>query len=258
MISIKPTDTEFVTIEHQEWELGWRIWLPECIFAGTRAIKPVSRIQPNWIQHAENHWSYTYELNTENKFDEGEIDDFSWKAEIQSENDDVHLNLELTNASNELLSLVVCDGGCLQAMNEEFADESDHLRSYILKDNEAVCLDRVHRCKSIRSIYHSETCPSGVCGFPPNREDPGFFGYSDFHTQSPVIIGSTSQDQNKAIAIGYEQSHAATQNGDNHHCLHSRPFFGDMDVNQSVSRKGIICFGDNIQQLLQRAFAVVC
>ena len=260
MITIQPTETEFVHIKHEDWGLAWRIWLPECIYAGGQEIKPVSRIHPDWVRHGENHWSYEYDINEETEFRQhgkGSVDHFRWRAEIQVEQADVHLKLELTNTSGSMLPLVVCDGGCLQAMNDEFADECDFNRAFIFSGNEAVRLNQVHRGKSIRSIYHSETCPQGICGFPVNSEDPGFFGYSDFRTQSPVIIGSTSLDQQKAIAIGYANSHAATQNGDGHHCLHSRPFFGDLEPLKTVSRTGIICFGDKIQDCMQRVHDVV-
>ncbi len=60
----------------------------------------------------------------------------------------------------------------------------------------------------------------------------------------------TSQDGSRAVAFGYENSRAASQNADNHHCLHSHPFFGDIGPGETVTRQGLILFGDNAERLL--------
>jgi hypothetical protein len=65
----------------------------------------------------------------------------------------------------------------------------------------------------------------------------------------PAIIGAVSRDGGKAVVMGYAHAARAMQNADGHHCLHSFPFFGTLEPGDSVTRHGLILFGEDIEAL---------
>ncbi len=79
-----------------------------------------------------------------------------------------------------------------------------------------------------------------------------FWGRSTVAIDCPAIVGAVSHDGSKAVAIGYQYATSASQNADGHHCLHSRPHFGDIVPEQSVTRGGLILFGEEFAGLAER------
>jgi hypothetical protein len=67
----------------------------------------------------------------------------------------------------------------------------------------------------------------------------------------PAIVGAVSQDGSKYVVLGYQGADSASQNADGHHCLHSRPNFGDISPGKSVTRRGFILFGDDLTALFK-------
>jgi len=70
--------------------------------------------------------------------------------------------------------------------------------------------------------------------------------------------GAVSVDGDKALVIGYERSRSGSQNADDHHCLHSRPYFGDIAPGESVTRRGYVVFGDDIDKIAKDLKQRIC
>ena len=88
--------------------------------------------------------------------------------------------------------------------------------------------------------------------YAASRQYEWFWGRSDDLVDVPAVVAMTSHDGSKAIAIGYQDARSASQNADAHHCIHSRPHFGNIAPGASVTRKGYIMFGDDAKKLTAR------
>lgn len=164
------------------------------------------------------------------------------KAEIKAGTDSVELIVSLTNDSEMMVEDVYCDGGCLQAKNDAFAGANEVGRSHVMVDGCMRSMASLHRTVAVRCMYcHKRELYDG--------KDEWFWGRSTTSIDSPAIIGAVSKDATKAIAFGYEHSDSCLANSDEHHCLHSRPWFGNIQPGERISRKGYIQFGTELQEL---------
>jgi hypothetical protein len=84
---------------------------------------------------------------------------------------------------------------------------------------------------------------------PGKEEASTFWGHTSVQPDEPAIIGAVSRDGSKAVVMGYENAARAMQNADAHHCIHSAPFFGTLEPGDSVTRQGLILFGEDIHAL---------
>ena len=253
MISIEPTGIRFVDIHHTDWDLHWAIQLPEGISSARGTSMTWTPIHPEWMQRSDQAWHYDWRT-TQEYIDNlpdymGEsnyVIGLALKAEIEAVENELRLVLTITNESPARLENVICDGGCLQARNEQFTDDDEVGRSRVMMGCTMVDMATLHRTIPERVTYALDDKTYEEGGL---KDWEWFWGRSSDYVDAPVIVGAVSRDGAKALAIGYENARTGSQNADAHHCLHSRPHFGDIAPGESVTRRGYVVFGDDIEKI---------
>ncbi|MBK1877192.1 hypothetical protein [Pelagicoccus mobilis] len=253
-----------VQICNEDWGLEWQLQFPEVVMSDGRSIMawPLN-CRPDWKPLGSGGWCYHWRASEE-YIEEvrsmGLVDTNGVRqhvhfvrgvtlyAEIVPGDGMVDLTVSLTNETDEDVKSVYCDGGCFQARNEAFIGNDEVMRSFVRTDGKMKSMGLVHRTVAIRSMYcHSEDWYDG--------KDEWFWGRSGVAIDSPAIVGAVSVDRSMALVFGYEQSYSALANSDEHHCLHSRPLFGDLMPGETVTRCGKVIFGSDIVHLGDRLAA---
>ena len=264
MIQVLPTETRFVDIHHLDWDLKWSIQFPEVITSMNGVTMMWQKICPQWTRTGDNTWEYEWQTTPEyikeqlayrqtdpsgNVIRHNFITGLSLRAALSGLEDSVELTLTLTNQSSAVFYDVASDGGCLQAKSSDFIDQDEVRRSYILVNGKPESMGDLHRTLDIRTAYHAE-----LADYEKEwvNRSAWFWGRSNAAIDRPAILGAVSHDRSRAIALGYECATSALQNADGHHCLHSRPHFGDLAPGQTVTRKGGILFGSEFPSLAKR------
>jgi hypothetical protein len=256
-ISLRPTDTEFVDIEHRGWGERWSIQFPEAIESAAGTIRAWPTIRPNWQRESPSAWGYTWRPTTEYiqqvqalnlATPDGKpqyprlISGAELQARISTDDQAVELSLTITNTGDQPLHRVRSDGGCFQARSDGFRDGDEVARSYISSGGRMTSMAGLPRTNSIRCMYLIDPVRT-------KDEFEWFWGRTEAVVDEPAMVGAVSRDGRRAVVLGYEQARDAMQNADNHHCLHSGPQFGELRPGQSVTRRGWILFGDDIHEL---------
>ena len=264
MILVQPAKTRFVDIHHLDWDLKWSIQFPEVITSMNGVTMMWQKICPQWTRTGDNAWAYEWQTTPEyikeqlayrQKDPSGRVIRHNFitglvlRAALSGLEDSVELTLTLTNQSSARFYDVVSDGGCLQAKSSDFLDQDEVKRSCILVNGKPESMGDLHRTIEIRTAYHAD-----LMDYEKEwvNRSAWFWGRSNTAIDRPAILGAVSHDRSKAVALGYECATSALQNADGHHCLHSRPLFGDIAPGQSVTRKGCILFGSEFPALAKR------
>ena len=180
------------------------------------------------------------------------------RAEIACGEHQVDLTVTLRNDGESVFPRVLCEGGCLRSPVESFHDtgkdfagkaRSAVARSHISVGGRMVPLSKLHRTGTICCAYQHD--PQGY-ERQIERNCEGMWGRSHARIDAPAILGMISVDGSKAYVLGYQGSASGLANAGGNHCLHSRPEFGDLAPGQSVTRKGHLLFGDDIQVIAAR------
>ncbi|MCB9217815.1 MAG: hypothetical protein H6616_18290 [Ignavibacteria bacterium] len=222
-------------------------------------------LYPDWKRVTEGSWFYDWQTDEDYLAKQSEYQsqdptgrlkckDFRVGLALRAgiavvEEDAIELTLTLTNQSSEILANVLCDGGCLQARSESFTGQNEVARSYLMMNERMVSMKDLSRTIDVRCTYH---CRPEDYRRAPHDEGLWFWGESSDHPDSPVIVGMVSQRHDRAVVIGYAGSTSGSANADEHHCLHSRPAFGDILPGATIRRHGWILFGSNIEDLANR------
>ena len=254
-VLLQPTETRFGEIEHCGWGCRWVIQLPEAVNSRQGCAMSYPAIRPAWVRRGEGAWEYEWRTTPEyvqgvtaffrSQDPEGERfkTDFAvglaLHVGIEAGDDEARLTLAITNESSETFEDVRSEGGCLQARGEAFTGGEETARSRILVGGQMVSMADLHRTNPVRCQYLSE----------PGNEENWFWGRSSQAVDCPVIVGAISRDDGKAVTLGYENARYGLQNADDHHCLHSCPFFGRISPGQCVTRRGWILFGEDLPAL---------
>lgn len=264
VIRIQPTKTRFVDIHHLDWDLMWSIQFPEVITSMNGVTMMWQKICPRWTRTGDNAWAYEWQTTPEYIEEQlayrqtdpsGKVIRHNFitglvlRAALSGLEDSVELTLTLANYSSAKFYDVASDGGCLQAKSSDFIDQDEVRRSYIVVKGKPENMGDLHRTVDIRTAYHAD-----LRDYEKEwvNRTAWFWGRSNTAIDRPAILGAVSHDRSRAIALGYECATSALQNADGHHCLHSRPHFGDIEPGQSVTRHGCILFGSDFPALAKR------
>lgn len=264
MILLQPTETRFVDIHHMDWNLKWSLQFPEVITSMNGVTMMWQKIHPRWTRTGDNAWAYEWETTPEyikeqlayrqtdpsgNVIRHNFVTGLVLRAALAGLEDSVEMTLTLTNQSSARFYDVASDGGCFQAKSSDFMDHNEVERSRILVKGKPESMGDLHRTVDIRTAYHSD-----LMDYEKEwvNRSAWFWGRSNTAIDTPAILGAVSHDKSRATALGFECATSALQNADGHHCLHSRPHFGDIDPGQSVTRKGYILFGSEFPALAKR------
>lgn len=256
MLAIQPTATRYVTIRHTAWDAAWQLQFPESIGARQAWLMDFQPIYPVWEQLDDGSWHYRWrgdaayvaeQAANQPQSGPAEVKHFLAGAEVAAtltvEGNALLLRLALTNHTGEWLTQVICDGGCFQARSALFAAPDEVRRSYITV-NDALCsLAELPRTQPERCVYHSDQTNYD---FPPDKGGEWFWGRSSAVISAPVIVAMASVDGQRAVAFGYDCARSGAANADDHHCLHARPFFGDLAPGETAIAHGAIVFADSL------------
>jgi len=175
-------------------------------------------------------------------------------TEIVPGHEEVALSITLINHSDFPATQVRVDGGCFQAESPLFKcgerNESEEVsRVFLWEKGRMISLKTLPRSIPERVSYHAN--PSQENASARWKDAEYFWGKTDYSLDAPPgIIGMVSKDKRHAVAISYERSTTVSQNADaEHHCIHSRPSCETLQPQEAMTRKGLILFGSDIQEL---------
>lgn len=259
-ITIEPTKTEHVHIRHTDWNCEWLMQFPEMIVVDDAVAKFYAPLPQKWRQDAEQTWSYTWRPD-EAYFQEYRpkvfrdatghlfyelIGGLTLHASIAGGHEEVALTLTLTNETDQPMRKVLCDGGCFGARSLLFNAPGVIPRSYIWVDGRMVNLTALDRTMENKCSYQAD--PRGY-ERPIERQCEYFWGRSSARIGEPAILGAVSTDGRYAVVIGYQGSRSALANSKGNTCMHSRPEVQEISARQSVTRRGFILFGSDVQAI---------
>lgn len=262
LVTLEPSNTRYVRVRHTVWGIDWAYQFPESIYAPTGWIMDYPGVEPAWRRDDAGGLSYEWETSA------AYVDEIArhaagnpaqaWKqfllgmtvrAELRPIESGLASRLLLSNRGPHYWRAVRCDGGCFQAQDPQFAGDGEVARSFLRVDGAMCSMASLPRTQPIRCTYH---CCAAEYDRTPEKEGEWFWGRSAATPDQPAIVGMVSVDGRRAVALGFQGATAASANADDHHCLHSRPAFGDIAPGQSVERRGFILFGDDIHELAGR------
>ena len=117
----------------------------------------------------------------------------------------------------------------------------------MLTDRGVTPLDRTDRTIPIRTKYFFDR---SWFEEPATHAYEFFWGRSKTRPAAPWIASRASTGGG-AIGIAWEQCIGVRQNSDpSHRCMHSSPYFGDMQPGEAITRHGVILFGDTVEELV--------
>lgn len=255
-ITLTPTQSEFVDIEHRGWGARWSIQFPEAIESAEGTIMAWPRVEPRWRALGPGAWGYTWEPTGEYaesvlaknlKATDGSPQYHTFvparlDTRIAVEDGGVSLKLTLTNTGARAVTKVRSEGGCLQAKSDAFRDGEEVARSHVRVGGAMTSMAKLDRSIPIRCRYVIDATHVA-------RQFEWFWGRTQTMVDGPAVVGAVSRDGSNAIALGYAHAAEAMQNADDHHCLHSGPYFGTLAPGESVTRRGWILFGEDIHAL---------
>lgn len=230
--------------------MDWAIQFPEAITSARGFSMSWEPIHPEWEPRGDGAWGYDWRTTDEyvrgfRTPDYHFVLGLALRADIVAGDGEVSLSLTITNETDEPFGDVRSDGGCFQARSDAFRDDEEVARSHALVDGRMTAMSGLHRTLPIRTCYRA------ACDRETPIGAPDFWGDSNALVDVPAIVGAVSADGSRAVAISYENATRALQNADEHHCLHSYPLFGTIQPGESVTRRGYIVFGDDLQSLAE-------
>jgi hypothetical protein len=266
MIVVQPTKTRYLRVTHPTWKCAWDYQFPESIPSPTGWVMDYHGVEPQWRSAGANAWEYEWEtddayLDLQERMGRQDPNQAAKvfrkgirvRASIAAESDALRMEIALTNHSDVPFLRVACDGGCFQAKSADFAGDDEVGRTFLLVGARMTSLGRLQRTVPVRCTYHRDPADYDR---PPGNDGEWFWGRSTASCDHPAVIGMVSHDGARCVVMGYEGANSASANADDHHCIHSRPSFGDIAPGATVTRRGLILFGEDIHRsaalLLQR------
>lgn len=245
-----------VMIRHAQYQAEWQIRLPEVVGDQEGTFLTYIKTPMTWREYEPGITGYDWQTTPEYAREAFEktgrrtpmVLGMKISPRIKVGSNRIDLWLHLKNESAKPFKAVFSDGGCLQHRTERFFD--DHYeRSFILTASGITPLNQTDRSVPIRAAYFFH---------PAWFEEPGVKAYEYFWGRSrtrpsAALVTSESREGKGAIGIAWDQCLGVRQNSDpSHHCMHSSPYYGEIKPNQTVTRRGVILFGDTIQDVVKQ------
>ncbi len=271
MIEVVPTRTRYLEITHTDWDASWRLQIPESIACAEGWIMDFGSIDIDWRHQpgagasgVDRH-SYTWIASDEYVEEQNRLQRLSaprtyakeflagvtLRVTVESYQSRLLVSLELTNDRNDTLHGVVCDGGCFQARSPLFAGDAEIERTHIRTSGAFASVATLDRSVAERCLYVAD---AGDYEKRPLDEGGWFWGRSSLRPDRPVTMAMNDTSGDRWVVFGYQDASSGSANADEHHCIHSRPSFGNVGAGQTVTRRGVIAFGE----ALDEAYAQVC
>ena len=258
-VAVRPSGNDrFVGIHLPAWGCEWSLQFPEAIACREGAIMAwPHNCAPRWETLGEGWWGYTWrptegcvqDVRAMNLTDSrgnpqyaGFFLGVTLRAELRAGAAEVRLSLTLANESERPAHGVWSEGGCLQAAGEQFRGGDEVARSQVMVGGSMVSMAALHRTVPDRCQYFCDSAEA-IDGAQ------WYWGRSSATIDRPAIVGAASRQGSRCIALGYQGATSGWANSDDHHCLHSAPWFGDLAPGASVTRRGLILFGEDTREV---------
>jgi hypothetical protein len=198
-----------------------------------------------WSNPSEGAWSFERKNldDTNNGVVKHAID---YQLQIDPKPYGALLTLSVKNTGDKTLHNIV-GHICLGHLSPPFRDPSFQ-RSYVRVDGEFLNLEKTDRGSNpIRAHYR-------VRGFPPiklfNHPDNRFWGGPSPEQTDNGLILTVTETRRQAVALWFDPASEVFQNSDDPNmCIHSDPYFGDLEPGASNQVQGkLILFDGNLAE----------
>jgi hypothetical protein len=257
VIRVTPTEDHRVFLFHDGYQAEWQIRFPEVVSAREGTFLTSTRPRLKWREYEGGtigtDWRPDEDYSREAYEKMGRrlvmVQGMEVSPRMKAGRDRIDLELlRLKNVSDHPFHAVSADGGCLQHRTERFFDQ-DLTTSYMLTTAGLTPLSKTHRSAGIRAKYYVNPDWFEMTDV---KAYEFFWGRSEVRPAGPLIVSEARQGPG-AIGIAWDECIGVRQNSDpNHRCMHSSPYFGDMQPGQTVTRRGVILFGDTAREIEKR------
>jgi len=255
-IRVTPTEDHRVFLFHDGYQAEWQIRFPEVVSAREGTFVTSTRPRMKWREYEGGmlgtDWrpDETYSREAYEKMGRRltMIQGMEISPRIKTGSDRIDLLLHVKNVSNSPFHSVSADGGCLQHRTERFFD-TDLSKTYLLTKAGLTPLSQTDRSIAIRAKYYFNRA-----WFEMNdvKAYEFFWGRSETEPAGALIV-SEAKPGPGAIGIAWDACIGVRQNSDpSHRCMHSSPYFGHIQPGQSVTRRGVILFGETARRIEAR------
>ena len=234
--------------------IEWRLRAPERVFCDEgvlvghdtwRVVQTPVSTPVSWSNPSDGSWRFERKNrdDTQNGIVEHSID---YQFQIDPKPYGALLTLSVKNTGEEALHNIV-GHICLGALSAPFRDPSFQ-RIYVRVDGEFVNLQKTDRGSDpIRAHYR-------VRGFPAikifDSPDHRFWGGPSSEQIDNGLILTLAESKQRGVALWFDPANEVFQNSDeNNMCIHSDPFFGDLEPGSSKQVQGkLILFNGSLAE----------
>jgi len=255
-IRVTPTDDQRVFLFHDRYQAEWQIRLPEVVSAREGTFLTSTRPSMKWREYEdgtiETDWRPDEAYSREAYEKMGRrlmmIQGIEISPRIRIGLDRIDLSLRLRNVSDRPFHGVSADGGCLQHRTERFFDK-DLKTSYILTTAGLTPLSETNRSIGVRAKYFFNPAWFEMADV---KAYEFFWGRSETRPDGALIVSEARQGPG-AIGIAWDRCIGVRQNSDpTHRCMHSSPYFGEIQPGQTGTCRGVIFFDDTARKIADR------
>lgn len=240
----EPEGRRQILVESSDGSSQWRLRAPERIFCdeGVLVGHDIWRVDTPvaWSNTSEGTWSFERKNrdDTKNGVVKHAID---YQLQIDPKPYGALLTLSVTNTGDETLHNIV-GHICLGHLSPPFRDPSFQ-RSYVRVDGEFLSLGITDRgTNPIRAHYR-------VRGFPAikifNNPDNRFWGGPSPEQTDNGLILTLTESRQQGVVLWFDPASEVFQNSDEPNmCIHSDPYFGDLEPGASNQVQGRLILFD--------------
>ena len=246
-IHIKTFPDYRLHITNDKYDAVWQIRIPEVVAAQSGVFLTSVRPSLEWKQIGDTlsySWTSTPEYSEKVRASVGNRRQLDTGIQVNTTvrilPNAVAFEIELHNPTDRPMIDVWIDGGCLTHLTERFFDNS-HSRTYFFTKDGLTKLSDLDRTLQIRSKYFAN---------PAWFEEGSTKDYEFFWGRSSAIpvealIVSEPVSGLGAVGIAWENCPGLRQSSDDaHRCMHSSSFFGNLAPGGTITRHGMLLFGD--------------
>jgi hypothetical protein len=254
-IQLKTSPDHRLFIYHPGHQAEWQIRIPEVVEAQEGTFMTSVRPEVTWKEFEPGlvgyDWSgatnYTPAVERATGGRIKIIRGLTISPRVKVRGERVEFELRLQNTSAETFHDVTADGGCLTHRSERFFDDH-YTNSFIITKRGLTSLDQTDRSMKIRAKYffHPAWFES-----PTTKAYEFFWGRSETRPAEALIVSRAGQGSG-AVGIAWDHCMGLRQNSDaGHRCMHSSPYFGDLRPGATITRRGVLFWGDTVEKIVE-------
>ena len=248
---LKTRDTQQVLITHPALDAKWTLEIPEAVGSADVLVfyPPINLDNKVWNEYDDGTIGYDWEpdaaahkrVRGRERFDAA----VGVSVRLKPSPDRIDLAVYVKNVSNRDLKQVWSDGGCLSSGPTARFHDLGCSRVFLKTTRGIMPCSETRRTRKVWCAY---VFSPAWYDTPIFTHDP--WGRSDTCPTS-AFLARQSRTGGGAIGIGYEQAMKLMQNSDGHQCMHSGPFYGTLKPGEQKVRRGIVLFGDTVEEVFK-------